>query len=203
MKRVIIAGFIGAIVLFFYGMISWTVLPWHTKTYKPIPAESVVVNTLQQNISDTGAYYFPGIPVHSPDADAATKKTMNDQWIAKHKQGPLGMVIFHAQGIDPMSPMIMIQGFIISLLGAMLAAGFLKISCAGKCKYAVRVMFVTTLGIFVALVSDLNYWNWLFFPTDYTLVMIADDILSWFLAGLAIAFIVKTKNQQSRPAADV
>ena len=57
------------------------------------------------------------------------------------------------------------------------------------------------LGIFVALVGHASYWNWMRFPTDYTIAFIVDVIVGWTLAGLAIAAIVRPEAKAATAAA--
>ena len=89
-------------------------------------------------------------------------------------------------------------GFVIDLLAALLAACLL--SSIGPCgrNYWCRVGFVTGLGIFVALVGHLSYWNWMHFPLGYTVAFMIDVTVGWLLAGLAIAAIIRPPTDESK-----
>jgi hypothetical protein len=57
--------------------------------------------------------------------------------------------------------------------------------------YGTRVMIVVLIGLFAEIYIDLPYWNWYGFPMNYTIGHLLGGILSWAVAGLAMAAIVK------------
>jgi hypothetical protein len=89
---------------------------------------------------------------------------------------------------------VMVSGFVIDLLSAMLAAALLSCAAGGCCDtYFKRVGFVASLGVFLGLMAHGTYWNWMNFPADYTLLFIVDVVIGWTLVGLAIAGVVKAE----------
>jgi hypothetical protein len=52
-------------------------------------------------------------------------------------------------------------------------------------------------GLFVTFFTHLSYWNWMGYPGDFTSGLIVDAIMSWLLAGLGIAAVVKAPKQQA------
>jgi len=183
MKRVLIAGLLGSVVLFIWGFISWAALPWHNATMPSLPNEEAVVESLRANVNTTAVYQFPGMPADDAESQQA--------WTEKYKRGPYGILIYIAQGADPMAPQPFIGGFVLSLLTATLAAYLLSLGANKLTGYSQRVIFVTLLGVFAALVSHFSMWNWMHVPTGYSLVMAADLVIGWLLAGLVIAWRIK------------
>lgn len=53
-----------------------------------------------------------------------------------------------------------------------------------------RVGFVSLVGVAIGFVGHFAYWNWFGFPTPYLVVTIADSLIAWLLAGLAMAKLV-------------
>jgi hypothetical protein len=182
MKRVLIAGLLGAVAFYVWGWISWAALPWHNATMPNLPNEDAVVETLRGNITSTGVYQFPGMPATEAESQA---------WTEKFKRGPFGVLFYTVEGTDPMGLQPFIGGFILAFLMATLAAYLLSLAGAKMAGYSQRVVFVTLLGVFAALASHITAWNWMFFPTAYSLVMAADVVISWLLAGLVIAWRMK------------
>jgi hypothetical protein len=89
---------------------------------------------------------------------------------------------------------VMVSGFVIDLLSALLAAALLSCAAGGCCDtYFKRVGFVASLGVFLGLMAHGTYWNWMNFPADYTLLFIVDVVIGWTLVGLAIAGVVKAE----------
>ena len=185
MKRTILAGLVGGLILFVWSFLAWTKLPLHKPTLHNISNEDVVIDVLRNNINMKGVYLFPGMPTSDDQAtmDAYTKKYM---------AGPLGMIIYDPQGTDPMMVGQFIGGLIIFILSAYMAAWFLSRSTAAASSYIARVSFCGMLGIFISFFAHLSTWNWMGYPMDYTTAMVADAITGWLLAGLGIAAIVKT-----------
>jgi hypothetical protein len=91
----------------------------------------------------------------------------------------------------------MILGLLIMMITAAMAAWFLSRSTAAASGYIVRVIFCGMLGVFASFVVHLMYWNWFYFPLNYTTAMVADTIIGWLLAGLVIGAIVKTPRSEA------
>jgi hypothetical protein len=53
------------------------------------------------------------------------------------------------------------------------------------------VLLVLLITLFGGIVYALPYWNWYNFPASYVLWQTASWLVSWGLAGLAMAAIVK------------
>ncbi|MDZ7290008.1 MAG: hypothetical protein ONB44_06170 [candidate division KSB1 bacterium] len=182
MKRVFIAGLLGGLAVFVWGMISWMALPWHNTTMHSLANEDAIVENLRANLTTTGVFYFPGEPHSEAEMQAFTEK---------HKRGPLGFLVYLAEGRDPMAPMLFVRGLLLNLITAILAAYLLSQAVDKLKTYVQRVAFVGLLGVFAALVSHVTSWNWFYFPADYTLVMSADLVVAWIIAGLVIAWRIK------------
>ena len=182
---------------FIWGMAVWMVIPLHTPTLSGLPNEGAVTSALKNQDLDTGVYVVPW----SDNSDDWSNP--ESEWMKNHLSGPLYSIYYQKQGGKPMGAAVMFGGFVIDLLAAGLAAGLL--SCAtGGCfrSYLSRVGFVTGLGVWVALVGHASYWNWMHFPTDYTIAFIIDCVLGWALTGVVIAAIVRPPSAESTVAED-
>ncbi|MBI5021314.1 MAG: hypothetical protein HZB59_07765 [Ignavibacteriales bacterium] len=185
MKQLLIAAFIGGVILFVWGWLSWSVIPIHNSSMKSIENEDAVISTMHVNMTQEGVYVFPGMP-------ATQDQAAMDEWTQKYRQGPIGMVIYNPEGSEPMMISQMIVGIIISIISSYLAAWFLSRSTAASSNYFARVAYCGMLGIFVSLVSHIVNWNWMGYPMDYTVSWIMDAVIGWMLAGFGIGAIIKT-----------
>src|SRR5688572_33042052 len=59
MGRVLVASFLGAIVCFIWGGLSWMVLDWHSSTIRNFEHEDLVVKTLTSAAPEYGVYMLP------------------------------------------------------------------------------------------------------------------------------------------------
>lgn len=162
MTRIIIAGVVGAVVYFVWGMLAWMAVPLHTPTIHALPAEQTIVNALTEQNLESGVYVAPFAE------NSADMSDPESEFMKRHSAGPIFSIYYQKQGAAPMNAGVLGIGFVIDLLAALLAACLL--SSIGPCgrSYWCRVGFVTGLGIFVALVGHLSYWNWMHFPLGYT-----------------------------------
>ncbi|MBM4166028.1 MAG: hypothetical protein FJ218_03805 [Ignavibacteria bacterium] len=184
MKRTILAGFLGGLVFFLWGFISWRVIGLHDGVMHPLPNGDSLSVTLRGNIPARGVYVYP---LHAEANTDVAQKEVED----KYRRGPLVFMAFSPNGADPFMRNEMIVGVLITFFVAWLASWILSRSTAIAEPYFSRVAFVAVLGLLGTSYHDLINWNWLGFPFDYTLVAVADSIFTWFLAGLVIAKIVK------------
>ncbi|GIW82346.1 MAG: hypothetical protein KatS3mg105_4153 [Gemmatales bacterium] len=186
MSRILIAGFLAAIVLFIWGMAAWMVVPLHTPTIAGLPNEAEITKLLKDQNLQTGVYLAPW---SDNEADWSNPESA---WMKNHLAGPLYSIYYQKEGAAPMNAGVLLGGFIINLLSALLAAWLLSCAAAGSCSsYWQRVGFSAGLGILVGLFGHGNFWNWGHFPADYTFAFIIDDLVGWTLAGLVLAGLVR------------
>lgn len=193
--RILLGGVLGGVVLFVWGFLYWAVLSDTLLPYKHMADQAAVVEVLQENLPETGIYWFP-MPQHNPDATAEEKQAAREAAEESHREGPLGAVIYHAEGGEVMPPSVLVKGFVINFFSALLASILLCCAC-GRSGYAARTAFVFGLGLFAAASVHLIAWNFMFNPMGFTLLKIGDTIVGWFLAGLVIAAVVKPRAETS------
>jgi hypothetical protein len=170
-------------------MVAWMALPLHTPTIAGLPDEAEVTASLTGQNLETGVYIIPWSD--SPE-DWANPES---EYLKRHRSGPLFSIYYRREGGDPMGPTTMLGGLVIDFLAATLAACLLWGAAGGCCNtYPRRVGFVMGLGIFVGIVAHGAYWNWMNFPTDYTIAFIVDVTIGWTLVGLVIASIVRCRS---------
>jgi len=186
MVKIIPAALAGAVVYFIWQMSAWMFLPIHGPTVGPLPDETPVRELLIEQNVETGVYVVP----------YGTKEAMMDaesEYMKRHESGPLVAIYFQKEGAAPMSPKVLGIGLLTDILGCSIVATLLWCALGGCCmaKYWGRVGFITGFGVFLALMGHFAYYNWMHFPIDYTAMFMVDAIVGWFLAGLAIAAIIR------------
>lgn len=185
MSRIILAGLVGAVIYFVWGLAAWMVLPVHSNSIGGLPDQDAIATALQGQDLQTGVFVIPWSDVASDWQDPAS------EFVQKHQAGPLATIYYTPVGSEPMPASMMVGGFVIDLLAALLAACLLSATLASQPSYVRRVGFVVGLGMIVALVAHAGYWNWMRFPLDYTVAFVVDVVVGWALAGLAIAAIMR------------
>src|SRR5258708_804931 len=152
--RTILAGLVGGIVMFVWTSIAHVATPLGAIGVSTLPNETQTISALQNSIGDrAGLYLFPAPPKSPPSAATAT--------------GSVGLLVWRPHALMSMSPKNLVAEFATELSEAMIAA--ILVAWASIAGYVARVGFVTLVGVGAAITTNLSYWNWYGFPTDYSL----------------------------------
>jgi hypothetical protein len=182
--RIFIAGVVGGIAMFVWTSLAHIALPLGQIGFSQIPNEKPVLNAMQDSIgSHSGLYFFPWTDMKSSDAMAQVE--------AKLKMNPSGLLIYHPPGVNGMTAQMLIVEFIKEVVVSLIAAFLLMQTVLAT--YAARAGFVALAGVAAGLTTNISYWNWYGFPTDYTVAYTAIDTIGYLAAGLAIAAVVRRK----------
>lgn len=183
MKKSLIAGLVGGLIVFVWGAFSHMVLPLGEMGFSILPNEDPVLEALKSNITEPGLYFFPGMS-HMREATPEEMKA----WEEKYKAGPIGLLLFNPQGEAPMSP----RQLGMELFTNVLAASIIAIVLSSMSVSIIQGSFFSALlGLFAWLSISASYWNWYSFPSIFILAEGFDQVISWLLGGLAITAIVK------------
>lgn len=186
MIRILLAAALGAVVYYVWGMLAWMALPLHTPTIAGLPNEAEVTSLLKGQNLGTGVYTAPMWETEADMEDPDSTFTKN------HLSGPIYTIYYQREGMVPMGPKVLLTGLALDFAAALVVALLLSCAASGCCRsYPRRVGFVVGMGVFTALIGHVSYWNWMNFPTDYTIAFVIDNVAGWTLTGLAIAAIVK------------
>jgi hypothetical protein len=193
MGRVFIASFVGAIICFTWGALSWMVLDWHSSTLRSFDNEPAVAKLLASSAPEHGMYVLPNVMRHesrnpSPQSQAAAQKARADMQV-----GPYAFAVVrpgpkeHRFGMD----LTFLWAFLRSLGACFVLA--LMVRLTKRLDYIQKVGFCVLGGTFAGLVADIPMFVWFEAPLRYTLINMADHLCEWFLAGLAIGAIVQER----------
>lgn len=184
MKRILLAGILGGLVMFVWGaVVHMNPLTGPMGLSMLNEKEDVVLAAVRDNVPQPGLYFFPGMDM--------TKKMSKEEeaaWTAKYKAGPSGLLLVQPKGGDPMAPGQLVTEFALCVFCALIAA-FILASTVGS--YLCRVGMVALIGLFSWLAISMAYWNWYLFPFPLVALDAIDQITGSLLAGLLIAKIVK------------
>jgi hypothetical protein len=188
-KRVIIGGLLGGLAMFIWGSVSHMVLGLSETAVKDLPNEGPITAALQAGIKEPGFYFFPAMEL-AGKTTKEEKEAAQKRWNEKYAAGPRGIVIFHPTG----------QQFnfgkrLALTLGAQFAIGIILALVLAQThalrSYIGRLALVVLLGLLPFLMISFPYWNWYAFPRNFTIVELADRLLTIFCGGLVLAAVVK------------
>jgi hypothetical protein len=175
MKKPMFGVLCGAIAYFVWGMLSWTVIPWHNHVVKTLPEEQLISDTLKTVVTEPGVYIFPSLT-----SDRAT-------FAERFGKGPTGTLAFSLGGRTFMGP----KKFLTAIASAfVVAAVTMMLLCAARERVKAifpRALMVAAVGVAVFFSAQLTLWNWFSFPFDFTMVSAADSLAAFFILGLVQA----------------
>ena len=189
-KRILWAGLLGGIALFMWGSFSHIVLGLGSVGIKEIPRgqEAAIQSSLRTALPESGFYFFPGMGIPA-GASADEKQAATKLYQEKYRQGPTGILIFHSQGAEIMTPgQLMIQ-LGLTIVEALIGAWLLSLTSLTT--LSSRIGFVVVLGILMALATNVEYWDWYGFPMNYTLAYMLDKVIGFALVGLVVAVVIR------------
>lgn len=183
MQKLVKCGIIGGVVLFIWGIISWTVLPWHKVSMHKFQNEERVANAIRDNAAQSGVYILPNLmnlPKGSEELKAA-EQSMRD--------GPVVFATVQLEGKNPDMSLSLLKTFILKAVLAFFVTWLLL--HAKQMPYNKQVGFITMVGLVIGLSTTMTHMIWLGFPMGYSFACLFEILFGWFFAGLVIAKIAK------------
>ena len=180
--RVLVAGLIGGIVMFIWGVAAHMALGLGSVgIHQPIN-ENAALSGLQEGLGDQpGVYLLPSLdPKQTSDAAVVRAYSI------KAVRSPYAWVVYQPRGTDmmQMGPQIGRQ-WASDTLASLALAFVMGLALVG---FRRRLAIAAAAAVFAWLSSMLPYWNWYRFPLDFTLAALAEQLIGWLLAGAAMAW---------------
>jgi hypothetical protein len=191
MGKLLIAALVGGLIVFAWGAIAHMATPLGMAGMSTLPDEGATLEGLRVSVPKTGMYIFP------TEGMMSKNETEQKAWTEKMRRGPSGLLLYRAEGMEPLPPRMLVVEFVSDVLAAFVAA--LVVSMIAG--YSRRVFAVLLLSIFAFCSLSLSYWNWYGFPTTYIGAELLTEAIGWLLAGLAIARLTPGRHQPSNRAA--
>ncbi len=189
MGRIIGAGLLGGLLIFLWGFVSHMFLPLGMAGMVEVDdaKQTAVIEAMGANFQEPGIYMLPFMP-EADWQDEAKSKAFGERAVTR----PQAWVVYHPTGEDINANFMKMLGtqFGSDVLGALLAA-IVASFLVGS--YLQRVILITMMGAFAWVSISVPYWNWYRFPFEFTAANLVEYVVGYFLAGLAIAWLVKPR----------
>ena len=183
--RHLLAAFVAAIVVFFWGFRAWPAIGLWDFAFPPTPNEVIIADTLKSSLGGDGAYIVPFMPEgYGTSTDDPAKKAEFEAFEARHRAGPFALILYRASGSEVMPPTELIRGFVIEVVAALLLACVLSTVKGG---FGRKVFVGFTIALFAATACYGVMGNFMRMPLPFVFAFWADAIIAWTLATLVIA----------------
>jgi len=182
-KRIILAGFLGWITLTAVVFVANGVFGFYSRiAMKKVPDEPRVYALLKETVSEPGRYVCN--PPVTPGAGF-----------------PLGEPVFSITygGVGHEAAAWMMQVRLLCGLAAMLLAAWLLSLASPRvlASYGRRVLFLGALGLLIAVFKTLPEAGIGAYPVRDAVWLAGFDFVTWFVAGLALAWPMRAERAQA------
>jgi len=188
--RIILAGVLGAVAMFAWTAIAHMALPIGEAGVENTTDDEALLSAMKSTVKNKeGLYIYPtmGLP---PDATHAQQSAAMEKYPEKLEKNPSGIFLYHPAGSRPMNmgKYLTIE-FITELCEALLVVWLL--AQTRLVSFGGRLAFVTAAGLMTAISTNVSYWNWYGFPTNYTAAYMFIQFVGFFLVGIVAAIMFR------------
>ncbi len=192
--RAFVAAILGGITMFIWSFLAHDLLPLGETGMREFKDEAAMLDALKTNLGDAhGLYHFPGHKA-GPNATRQEKSDAMKHAMEKAASGPSGVLLYHPTREFSFGKLLGIE-FATELLEAMLVVFLL--TQTGIESFSGRIGFVFVAGILAAITTNIPYWNWYGFPSNYTAAYMSIEIIGFLCVGLVAALLLKNKSPAS------
>jgi hypothetical protein len=176
MKKFLLAPFLAALAMFFWGFIYYGLsgIP-----YKVLGTVGDIGPALGQNFPADGTYILPD-PRNSPEIMA---EQMN--------RGQLMTVHIKKTGVKAMDGAVMGQGFLLDFTCCLLLVFIMEKVAAGLRTYLCRFMFSLSVGLLLTLFAHGGQAIWWQQAWGWHLMTMLHDVVAFALAGAVLGFFLR------------
>jgi hypothetical protein len=183
--RHLLAAFVAAIVVFFWGFMSWAAIGIWDFAFPRAKNEAAITETLRGSLGGDGAYVVPSLPEGYGQATTDPAKLAEfAAFEERMRAGPFTLILHRVEGGELMEPMELVRGFGIEFIASLLLACVLSSVQGG---FARKTFIGFTIALFAATACYGVMGNFMRMPLPFVIAFWADAIIAWTLATLVIA----------------
>lgn len=144
------------------------------------PGEAAILQSLDRNLSEGGVYRLPSQPLGDPV-----------QVYQQTVQGPVGILYFAKEGIDPLSARSVIGGFLHLFVTALgLGVALCLVIRPGQ-RYSHRLGIVVLIGFVATVFARMGGPVWYLENLSFYVWYAFHDLVSYLLAGAILAMFIR------------
>lgn len=187
MIRVILAGILGGILIFFCGFVEHAILGLQTRAIQKLPDEPAFADAVTQQKLETGIYSFPEMTTEVAPAD---KEAADKQYLERLKVGPNGMLVMWKNTDQLMDPKLIGMEAATNIAAALLCS-FILACMSPRNGFTVRLCVCFLIGLISWLSIEASYGIWYQFPNLWIMDGLIGSLAEWLIAGVLMSAIVK------------
>lgn len=180
MKKALIGGLVGGIILFMWQFLSWSLLNIHGSQQEYTPKQDQILDCLKSAGISEGEYFMPNV---SPDLPADQHQEHMMQFVGN----PWAQVSYH-NSMKMNMGMNMFRGFVINFLSVFLLCYFFL----GDKNLDFKKVFTGSLIVGLISYMTIPYLNSIWFEGD-TIPDLIDAVVQWGICGLFLAWYLPNR----------
>lgn len=177
MKKMLIGALVGALILFIWQFLSWSVTGLHNSEMQYTENQDAILEVLTDNL-DEGSYFLPSLPKGASAEESAA-------YMNEYTGKPWATISYHAEMNNNM-PMNMFRGFVVDFLAVLflcwILLKFANLTFSNTLLTSLAVGFIGYLTV--------NYINSIWFEGN-TLAALLDVIVSWGVIGAWLGWYLR------------
>jgi len=183
MKKWLIGSLVGAILVFAWQFLSWSMLGIHDGEAKYTSSQDSILNYLSSTLKEDGMYMLPTVPPGSSmEAGMELGEKMNGK--------PWATVMYKTAYSHSMT-MPMVRGFLIDIF---LVFTLIYMLTRAGTPTAMRIFAGSVAtGLFCWLLGPYTAHNWFQTPMEATTGHLIDAVVAWGLVGLWLGWWLNRK----------
>lgn len=182
MKKLALGSILGAIIIFVWQFLSFSLLELHGNAIRYTPNQAEVLEYLSRQFPESGSYYLPRTPpgASSEEMDKALKDAQGKPWaiISYHKSLNMSMGANMGRGI--LINIIMV-GLVCWILSKLRSPDFTTILLVS--------ISIGLIGFF-----NLPYTGHIWYETFDLNAYLVDAVVGWGLVGMVLGWIYRKKD---------
>ncbi len=182
-KEVFVAGLLGGVVMLIWLTVSNAIIPIKSDLIHaslPLSNQLELHEALKTNITEPGTYSVPYV------------RWDEESKFPNYRNQPVYSVTYSGYTHGSTGSVVGFLPIPIMFVVPMFAAWMLSVTSPGiRKKYFRRVIFVATIGLIIALYDDILQMGFGPQPKDYLLFLAINNVITWTLTGLVIAWRIK------------
>ncbi len=189
MKKIIIGTIVTALILFIVQALNWTMLPVHNNAIKYSPGQDKILKVLEETLDD-GYYFLPFYDIEKTSSEEQSR-------LNAEMKGKSWATISYHKSYDQNMTVTMAAGFLIHLMAAFIVVIILAMVSDKIPSFGGRWLFVISLAALIILQGPMVNWNWWETPDHFLKSIVFDQITTWGIAGLWIAWYFRVKPEST------
>jgi len=180
MKKILIGGLVGGLILFIWQSLSWTMLNIHGSQTSYTPAQDKILDCIKANNLEEGEYFLPTV---APGTSTEDEQSYMQESIGK----PWATLTYH-KAMQANFGLNMIRGLIINII----SVGLLCFVLLGDPTLTFKKVITACPAVAAICYMTEPYLFSIWFQNN-TIPDLIDNLVQWTLAGLFLAWYLPAK----------